>query len=73
MNNQTQEEYIAQDMASIIANQAIKISYLMKKNADFEKRNAQLQESVDYLRKEVKKHESSDNNSTNEQIDKRGK
>lgn len=73
MNNQTQEEYIAQDMASIIANQAIKISYLMKKNADFEKRNAQLQESVDYLRKEAKKYESSDNNSTNQQIDKRGK
>lgn len=73
MNSQTREEYIAQDMASIIANQAIKISYLMKKNADLEKHNAQLQESVDYLRKEVNKNESSDNNSTNQQIDKRGK
>lgn len=73
MNNQTQEEYIAQDLASVIANQAIKISYLMKKNADLEKHNAQLQESVDYLRKEVNKNESSNNNSTNQQIDKRGK
>lgn len=73
MNSQTREEYIAQDMASIIANQAIKISYLMKKNADLEKHNAQLQESVDYLRKEANKHESSNNNSTNQQIDKHSK
>lgn len=58
MNNQSREEYVAQDLASIIANQSLKISYLMLEKKQLQERNAQLQETINTLRKEGK-HESS--------------
>lgn len=58
MNNQSREEYVAQDLASIIANQSLKISYLMLEKKQLQERNAQLQETINNLRKEGK-HESS--------------
>lgn len=67
MNNQSREEYVAQDLASIIANQSLKISYLMLEKKQLQERNAQLQETINNLRKEGK-HESSVNNVTDKQI-----
>lgn len=67
MNNQSREEYVAQDLASIIANQSLKISYLMLEKTQLQERNAQLQETINNLRKEAK-HESSAHNITNKQI-----
>lgn len=71
MNNQNREEYIAQDLASIIANQSIKISYLMLEKRQLQERNAQLQETINTLRKEGK-HESSADNTTDKQINQHG-
>ena len=51
MNNQSREEYVAQDLASIIANQSLKISYLMLEKKQLQERNAQLQETINTLRK----------------------
>lgn len=67
MNNQSREEYVAQDLASIIANQSLKISYLMLEKKQLQERNAQLQETINTLRKEGK-HESSADNVTDKQI-----
>lgn len=67
MNNQSREEYVAQDLASIIANQSLKISYLMLEKTQLQERNAQLQETINNLRKEAK-HESSADHTTNKQI-----
>lgn len=67
MNNQSREEYVAQDLASIIANQSLKISYLMLEKKQLQERNAQLQETINTLRKEGK-HESSIDNVTDKQI-----
>lgn len=64
MNNQNREEYVAQDLASIIANQSIKISYLMLEKKQLQERNAQLQETINNLRKEGK-HESSADHTAN--------
>lgn len=64
MNNQSREEYVAQDLASIIANQSLKISYLMLEKKQLQERNAQLQETINTLRKEGK-HESSANHTAN--------
>lgn len=64
MNNQNREEYVAQDLASIIANQSIKISYLMLEKKQLQERNAQLQETINNLRKEAK-HESSADHTAN--------
>lgn len=71
MNNQNREEYVAQDLASIIANQSIKISYLMLEKKQLQERNAQLQETINNLRKEGK-HESSADNVADEQINQHG-
>lgn len=64
MNNQSREEYVAQDLASIIANQSLKISYLMLEKKQLQERNAQLQETINTLRKE-EKHESSADHTAN--------
>lgn len=64
MNNQSREEYVAQDLASIIANQSLKISYLMLEKKQLQQRNAQLQETINTLRKEAK-HESSADHTAN--------
>lgn len=64
MNNQSREEYVAQDLASIIANQSLKISYLMLEKKQLQERNAQLQETINTLRKEGK-HESSADHTAN--------
>lgn len=66
MNNQSREEYVAQDLASIIANQSLKISYLMLEKKQLQERNAQLQETINTLRKEGK-HESSGHNPAHKQ------
>lgn len=71
MNNQNREEYVAQDLASIIANQSIKISYLMLEKKQLQERNAQLQETINTLRKEGK-HESSADNVADKQINQHG-
>lgn len=71
MNNQNREEYVAQDLASIIANQSIKISYLMLEKKQLQERNAQLQETINNLRKEGK-HESSADNVADKQINQHG-
>lgn len=67
MNNQSREEYVAQDLASIIANQSLKISYLMLEKKQLQERNAQLQETINTLRKEGK-HESSADHTADKQI-----
>lgn len=67
MNNQSREEYVAQDLASIIANQSLKISYLMLEKKELQERNAQLQETINTLRKEGK-HESSADHTADKQI-----
>lgn len=67
MNNQSREEYVAQDLASIIANQSLKISYLMLEKKQLQQRNAQLQETINTLRKEGK-HESSADHTADKQI-----
>lgn len=71
MNNQNREEYVAQDLASIIANQSIKISYLMLEKRQLQERNAQLQETINTLRKE-ENNESSANNVADKQINQHG-
>ena len=67
MNNQSREEYVAQDLASIIANQSLKISYLMLEKKQLQQRNAQLQETINTLRKEGK-HEFSADHTADKQI-----
>lgn len=67
MNNQSREEYVAQDLASIIANQSLKISYLMLEKKQLQERNAKLQETINTLRKEAK-HESSADHTADKQI-----
>ena len=61
MNNQ----YVAQNLASIIANQALTIGQLREEIENLKDRNGQLQESNAALRKEVRLHESSANNTDN--------
>lgn len=60
-----ENQYVAQNLASIIANQALTIGQLREENENLKTRNAQLQESNTALRKEVNAHESSTNNTDN--------
>lgn len=60
-------QYVAQNLASIIANQALTIGQLREENENLKTRNAQLQESNTALRKEVNAHESSTDNTDNRQ------
>lgn len=62
-----ENQYVAQNLASIIANQALTIGQLREENENLKTRNAQLQESNTALRKEVNLHESSTNNTDNRQ------
>lgn len=71
MDNQISK--LASNMAVQIANLNIQLAQAQVENEQLTKRNAKLQDTVDDLRKEVNKNESSDNNSTNQQVDKRGK
>ena len=60
-----ENQYVAQNLASIIANQALTIGQLREENENLKTRNAQLQESNTALRKEASLHESSTNNTGN--------
>lgn len=71
MDNQISK--LASNMAVQIANLNIQLAQAQVENQQLTKRNAKLQDTVDNLRKEANKNESSDNNSTNQQVDKRGK
>lgn len=62
-----ENQYVAQNLASIIANQALTIGQLREENENLKTRNAQLQESNTALRKEVNAHESSTDNTDNRQ------
>ena len=62
-----ENQYVAQNLASIIANQALTIGQLREENENLKTRNAQLQESNTALRKEVNVHESSTDNTDNRQ------
>ena len=61
------EQFIANDLGTIIANQSIIIAKLKVKNQELSVRNAKLQESNAELRKEVNAHESSANNTNDGQ------
>lgn len=71
MDNQISK--LASNMAVQIANLNIQLAQVQVENEQLTKRNAKLQDTVDDLRKEAKKNESSDNNPANQQVDKRGK
>lgn len=62
-----EEQFVANDLGTIIANQALMIANLKVKNQELSARNARLQESNAALRKEVNAHESSTNNTDNRQ------
>lgn len=62
-----EEQFVANDLGTIIANQSIMIANLKVKNQELSTRNAQLQESNAALRKEMSLHESSTNNTDNRQ------
>lgn len=62
-----EEQFVANDLGTIIANQSIIIANLKVKNQELSARNAQLQKSNTALRKEVNLHESSANNIDNGQ------
>ncbi|TDN08049.1 hypothetical protein [Lactobacillus crispatus] len=58
----TLEQYVANELGTIIANQSIKIAKLEKENQSLRLRNAQLQ---DIHRKKVKESESTTDNIKN--------
>ena len=62
-----EEQFVANDLGTIIANQSIMVANLKAKNQELSVRNAKLQESNTALRKEVNAHESSTNNIDNRQ------
>lgn len=62
-----EEQFVANDLGTIIANQSIMIANLKVKNQELSVRNAKLQESNAALRKEVNSHESSTDNTDNRQ------
>lgn len=62
-----EEQFVANDLGTIIANQSIMIANLKVKNQELSVRNAKLQESNTALRKEANLHESSTNNISNRQ------
>lgn len=62
-----EEQFVANDLGTIIANQSIMIANLKVKNQELSARNAKLQESNTALRKEVNLHESSADNTDNRQ------
>lgn len=59
------EKYVAENLASLIANQALLIGNLKDENEQLKLRNSQLQETVNNLRKKVKENESSPNKASN--------
>lgn len=61
------EQFLANDLGTIIANQSIMIANLKVKNQELSVRNAKLQESNTALRKEVNANESSADNTNNRQ------
>ena len=62
-----EEQFIANDLGTIIANQSIMIANLKVKNQELSVRNAKLQESNNALRKEETLNESSTNHIANRQ------
>jgi cell division protein FtsB len=59
------EKYVAENLASLIASQAMLIGNLKDENEQLKLRNSQLQETVNNLRKKVKENESSPNKASN--------
>ena len=62
-----EDQFVASDLGTIIANQSIMIANLKVKNQELSVRNAKLQESNTALRKEVNTNESSTDNIDNRQ------
>jgi uncharacterized FlaG/YvyC family protein len=61
------EKYVAENLASLIASQALLIGNLKDENEQLKLRNSQLQEMVNDLREKVKKYESSADFTANKQ------
>lgn len=61
------EKYVAENLASLIASQAMLIGNLKDENEQLKQRNSQLQETVNNLREKVRKYESSADSATNKQ------
>lgn len=60
------EQLVAQNLASLIATESLEIGHLKQKVLQLNKRNAQLEEDNKALRREVHKHESSNNQPANQ-------
>lgn len=58
---------LASNMSVQIGNLNVQLAQAQAENEDLKRRNAELQDSVNGLRKEVKKNESSGNHITNKQ------
>lgn len=58
---------LASNMSVQIGNLNVQLAQAQAENEDLKRRNAELQDSVNSLRKEVKKNESSGNHITNQQ------
>lgn len=52
------EQFVAQNLASLIATESLEIGHLKQKLLQLNKRNAQLEEDNKALRREINKHES---------------
>lgn len=61
------EQLVAQNLAGLIATESLEIGHLKQKVLQLNKRNAQLEEDNKALRREVHKHESSDNQPSDQQ------
>ena len=58
---------LASNMSVQLGNLNVQLAQAQAENEDLKRRNAELQDSVNNLRKEVKKNESSGNHITNKQ------
>lgn len=65
MDNQLSK--LASNMSVQIGTLNVQLAQVQSENEDLKRRNAELQDSVNGLRKEVKKNESSGNHITNQQ------
>ena len=58
------DQLVAQNLASLIATESLEIGHLKQKILQLNKRNAQLEEDNKALRKEVHRHESTSDKSS---------
>lgn len=65
--NKTQQQIVAENLGTIIANQSLQIASLQLQLDKCNERNASLQNSITNLRKGMIKNESSDNHTANKQ------